>query len=164
MSDSKIINSDICIIGAGLAGLAAATFAANRGLSCVEVGQTGEINFASGLLDLLGVYPPGEKHLWTDPWTGLDALVRDIPQHPYARLPGEDIRTAFEEILTFLYFQIPKVQISILNLHHHLPYSSVPSHQALPHACPTIIPTPIKESGEVTKAMQFLNTGEKVLR
>ena len=50
----------------------------------------------------MGVHPAGEKHAWTDPWAGIDALVRDIPQHPYARLPGEDIQTAFEEVLTFL--------------------------------------------------------------
>ena len=93
---------DVCIIGAGLAGLAATLFASNRGLSCVEVGQTGEINFATGFLDLLGVHPAGEKHAWTDPWAGIDALALDIPQHPYARLTREDIQAAFEEILTFL--------------------------------------------------------------
>jgi glycerol-3-phosphate dehydrogenase subunit B len=102
MSNSKDINTDVLIIGTGLAGLAATLFAANRGLSCVEVGQTGEINFSSGFIDLLGVHPAGEKHAWTDPWAGIDALVRDIPQHPYARVPGEDIQTAFEEILNFL--------------------------------------------------------------
>ncbi len=102
MSDSEIIKTDICIIGAGLAGLVATLFAANRGLSCVEVGQTGEINFASGFFDLLGVHPAGEKHAWTDPWAGIDALVRDIPEHPYARLAREDIQAAFEETLTFL--------------------------------------------------------------
>ena len=93
---------DVCIIGTGLAGLAATLFAANRGLSCIEVGQTGEINFASGLLDLLGVYPAGDKHVWTDPWKGVEVLVRENPKHPYARLPIEDIRGAFDEILTFL--------------------------------------------------------------
>jgi glycerol-3-phosphate dehydrogenase subunit B len=102
MSNSKTIKTDLCIIGAGLAGLAATLFAANRGLSCVEVGQTGEINFSSGFLDLLGVHPVDEKHVWTDPWAGIDALVRDIPEHPYARLPKEDIQSALEEILTFL--------------------------------------------------------------
>ena len=102
MSESKIINTDVLIIGAGLAVLAATLFAANRGLSCVEVGQTGEINFSSGFLDLLGVHPVDEKHAWTDPWAGIDALVRDIPQHPYARLPKEDIQSALEEVLTFL--------------------------------------------------------------
>jgi glycerol-3-phosphate dehydrogenase subunit B len=102
MSESKIINTDLCIIGAGLAGLAATLFAANRGLSCVEVGQTGEINFSSGFMDLLGVHPVEEKHAWTDPWAGIEALVRDVPQHPYARLPREDIQRALEEILAFL--------------------------------------------------------------
>ncbi len=102
MTVSDVIKTDICVIGAGLAGLAATLFAANRGLSCVEVGQTGEINFSSGFLDLLGVHPVDEKHAWTDPWAGIDALVRDIPQHPYARLPREDIQSALEETLTFL--------------------------------------------------------------
>ncbi len=102
MSASEIIKSDVCIIGTGLAGLAATLFAANRGLACAEVGQTGEINFATGFLDLMGIHPAGEKHVWTDPWAGIDALVRDIPEHPYARLPKKDIQTAFEEILTFL--------------------------------------------------------------
>ena len=102
MSDKVIIEADVCIIGAGLAGLAATLFAANRGLSCVEVGQTGEINFSSGFLDLLGVHPADEKHGWTDPWAGIDALVRDIAEHPYARLTRADIQTAFEEVLSFL--------------------------------------------------------------
>jgi glycerol-3-phosphate dehydrogenase subunit B len=93
---------DICIIGAGLAGLAATLFAANQGLSCVQVGHTGEINFSSGLLDLLGVHPVGEKNVITDPWAGIDALVRDIPDHPYAKLSKKDIQTAFRDILSFL--------------------------------------------------------------
>jgi len=102
MTNPEAKKYDLCIIGTGLAGLAATLFASNRGLSCVEVGQIGEINFASGFFDLLGVHPAGEKHAWTDPWAGIDALVRDIPEHPYARLPREDIQAAFEEILTFL--------------------------------------------------------------
>ncbi|MGD9300561.1 MAG: glycerol-3-phosphate dehydrogenase subunit GlpB [Desulfobacterales bacterium] len=102
MTNTEDKKVDVCIIGAGLAGLAATMFAANRGLTCVEVGQIGEINFASGLLDLLGIHPAEENHVWDDPWAGIDALVRDIPEHPYARLPKEDIQDAFEEILTFL--------------------------------------------------------------
>ena len=102
MSESKTARYDLCIIGAGLAGLAATMFATNRGLACVQVGHTGEINFSSGLLDLLGVYPVGEKNVLNDPWAGIDALVRDMPDHPYARLPKEDIQAAFEELLSFL--------------------------------------------------------------
>ena len=93
---------DVCIIGSGLAGLTATLFAANRGLTCIEVGQIGEIHFASGLLDLLGVYPVENNQVWSDPWEGIKFLVQDNSQHPYARLALDDIRTAFEEILTFL--------------------------------------------------------------
>ncbi len=102
MSDLKSIECDLCIIGSGLAGMAAALFAAARGLSVVQMGHTGEIIFASGLLDLLGVHPVSEKRLWSDPWAAIDALVRDIPHHPYARLKKEDIKAAFDEILAFL--------------------------------------------------------------
>ena len=102
MTDAESNKYDVCIIGAGLAGLAATLFAANRGLSSVEVGHTGELNFATGFLDLLGVHPVSEKHVLNDPWSGIDALVRDIPEHPYARLPKEDIQAAFEELLSFL--------------------------------------------------------------
>jgi glycerol-3-phosphate dehydrogenase subunit B len=102
MSNTQPKKYDVCVIGAGLAGLTAAMFAANRGLSVVQVGQTGEIIFASGLLDLLGVHPVGEKSVLSDPWSGIDALVRDIPDHPYARLPKEDIQSGFSELMSFL--------------------------------------------------------------
>ena len=102
MADSKPIECDVCVIGSGLAGMAAALFAAARGLSVVQMGHTGEIIFASGLLDLLGVHPVSEKRLWSDPWAAIDALVRDIPEHPYALLKKEDIKAAFDEILAFL--------------------------------------------------------------
>jgi len=102
MTDAKPIKCDLCVIGSGLAGMAATFFAANRGLSVVQMGHTGEIIFASGLLDLLGIYPITEKRPWSDPWAAIDALVRDIPQHPYARLKKEDIKAAFDEILAFL--------------------------------------------------------------
>ena len=95
MSASKSVKCELLVIGRGMAGMAAAFFAANRGLSVVQVGITGEIIFASGLLDLMGVHPLEEKRSWRDPWAGIDALVRDIPNHPYARLIKEEIRAAF---------------------------------------------------------------------
>jgi glycerol-3-phosphate dehydrogenase subunit B len=101
MSSPESIQCELAVIGTGIAGMASALFAANRGLSTVLVGSTGEIIFASGLLDLMGVHPIQEKKPWHDPWAGVDALVRDIPNHPYARLKKEDIRAAFEEVLSF---------------------------------------------------------------
>jgi glycerol-3-phosphate dehydrogenase subunit B len=92
---------DLCVIGSGLAGMSAALFAADRGLSTVLVGRTGEIIFATGLLDLMGVHPLEAGTLWRDPWAGVAAVVKDLPQHPYARLSAATIRAAFQEVLVF---------------------------------------------------------------
>jgi len=93
---------DLAVIGTGMAGAAAAVFAAGRGLSTAQVGQTGEIIFASGYLDLLGVFPPAEKKIWDDPWAGLECLKQAIPSHPMARIAPARIRTALDEFLRFL--------------------------------------------------------------
>ena len=58
---------DVAVVGAGLAGMSAAVFAANRGMRVVQVGNAGALLFASGLLDLLGVHPVEEKRTWSDP-------------------------------------------------------------------------------------------------
>ena len=102
MSVAKHITCEITVIGTGMAGMAAALFAANRGLSTALVGCTGEIIFASGFLDLLGVHPIEKKQIWSDPWAGIDALVSDIPNHPYARLTEKDFRLSLDEFIGFL--------------------------------------------------------------
>jgi glycerol-3-phosphate dehydrogenase subunit B len=93
---------DVCIIGTGMSGMSAALFAANRGLSTALIGSSGEIIFASGLLDLLGVHPIGERKTWRDPWAGIAALKRSNSLHPYARLAKKDILNGFDELLDFL--------------------------------------------------------------
>jgi len=100
--NSDIIECELFVIGRGMAGMAAALFAANRGLSTIQAGMAGGLIFASGLLDLLGVYPLDEKRPWDDPWAGMDRLVQDVPNHPYARLKREEIQGAFHEVLSFL--------------------------------------------------------------
>jgi len=102
MTDAESMKYDVCVIGTGLAGMAATLFSANRDLSTVQVGHTGEIIFTSGLLDLMGVHPVKEKHLWRDPWAAIDAVVNDIPNHPYSRVKRQDIQSAFDELLAFL--------------------------------------------------------------
>ena len=79
MTTSQTKRYDVCVIGTGLAGMAATLFVANRDLSTVQVGHTGEIIFTSGLLDLMGVHPVNEKRLWRDPWAAIAAVVNDIP-------------------------------------------------------------------------------------
>ena len=100
MSDS--LKCDVLVIGGGMAGMSAALFAVNRGLSTVQVGMTSEMVFASGLLDLMGVHPIGEKKVWQDPWTAIDSVVGDLPDHPYAHLTKDDINASFAEVLSFL--------------------------------------------------------------
>ncbi len=93
---------DVAVIGAGMAGMSAALFAAERGLSCIQVGNAGSLLFASGLLDFLGVHPVPERQLWQSPLEALAALGRDEPDHPLARLDADLIRSAFESFVTAL--------------------------------------------------------------
>ena len=85
-----------------MAGMAAALFAAERGLSCIQVGNGGGILFASGLLDLLAVHPVAERRLWRSPYAALAALAREQPEHPLARVDAASIRAAFETFVTAL--------------------------------------------------------------
>ncbi len=102
MSDRPRVTCDLCVIGTGMAGMSAALFAARRGLATALVGRTGEIIFATGLLDLLGVHPVEAGRVWDDPWAGIAALVHDLPQHPYARISSNAIRSAVDEVMEFL--------------------------------------------------------------
>lgn len=102
MTDKRQSKFDLTIIGAGLAGMAAAAFAANRGVSTAIVGPLGETWFTSGLMDLMGVHPVTSGRTWSDPWSAIDAVRRDMPAHPYARLPNESIQAAMSEFFDVL--------------------------------------------------------------
>ena len=102
MTQSVQDSCDVAVIGAGMAGMAAALFAAKRGLSCIQIGNGGGILFASGLLDLLGVHPVVERRLWSSPYDALAALAREQPDHPLARVDLSSIRSAFEAFVSAL--------------------------------------------------------------
>jgi len=93
---------DVMVIGSGFAGMAAALFAANRGLSVVQTGASGGIDFSTGLIDLLAVHPIFELKVWEDPFAALAALRRDLPAHPYCRVSDEEISLALQEFTSFL--------------------------------------------------------------
>jgi glycerol-3-phosphate dehydrogenase subunit B len=93
---------DLLVIGAGLAGMAAAAFALRRGLRVALAGAPGESLFASGLLDLLAVHPIREGRLWDDPFAALAALAADEPDHPYAKVARPEIEAAFAAFTAFL--------------------------------------------------------------
>lgn len=101
MTDREPIHCDLCIVGTGMAGMSAALFAANRGLRTALVGRSGEIIFATSLIDLMGVHPVESGTIWADPWAAIAALVRDEPRHPYALIPAEAVRSAITELLDF---------------------------------------------------------------
>jgi glycerol-3-phosphate dehydrogenase subunit B len=102
MTADPSIHCDLCVIGSGMAGMSAAFFAAKHGLATVLVGRTGEIIFATGLLDLMAVHPVEKGEIWDDPWACIGRLAQDLPNHPYARIPAGKMRTAFEELGGFL--------------------------------------------------------------
>ena len=78
------MNTDALVIGAGTAGLTAATRLAQDGLRVLVV-ATGEgcLPLASGSVDVLG-YAPGPV---TSPVDALPGLLEANPEHPY-RLTG----------------------------------------------------------------------------
>ena len=102
MTGARQASCDVAVIGSGMAGMAAALFAAERGLTCIQVGNGGGILFASGLLDLLGVHPVAEGRLWRSPYEALAALAAEQPDHPLARVGAPSIRSAFETFVSAL--------------------------------------------------------------
>ena len=94
---------DLIVIGAGLAGMAATAFAVERGLKTLQIGATpGEMHFASGALDLLGIHPVEQQKPWENPWAAISSLIQDYPEHPYARLGLENIRNGWNKFLDIL--------------------------------------------------------------
>ena len=102
MNSAPRTSYDVAVIGAGMAGMAAALFAAERGLSCIQIGNGGGLLFASGLLDLLGVHPVGEGRVWQSPDEALAALALEQPDHPLARVDAASIHSAFELFVSAL--------------------------------------------------------------
>lgn len=93
---------DLLIIGTGMTGMAAALFASGRNLDTVQLGLAGELQFASGLLDLLGVHPVETGQVWDNPWEGIRRLTEDRPEHPYALLKTDTIRRSLAVFTQFL--------------------------------------------------------------
>jgi glycerol-3-phosphate dehydrogenase subunit B len=102
MAQSDTIHCQLLVIGAGMAGMAAALFAARRHVATVQVGLSAEIIYASGLIDLLGVHPIEKGRRWRNPWAAIAAISKSCPNHPFARLSRSDIRAALNEFIGFL--------------------------------------------------------------
>lgn len=106
MTDANRLHCDLAIVGTGIAGMAAAVFARNRGLSVVQAGSTGAISYTSGVLDVLGAIPAATEDdrpsIVHQPFAALPELLTRCPGHPYSRTTADGIRAAFDELIEFL--------------------------------------------------------------
>lgn len=88
--------ADLAVIGAGIAGCAASVFALARGLTTVQIGNSGALAYTTGYFDLLGNH---DTQYLDTPWEGLDQLRQQEPDHPFARMTNPDIQNAFVEFI-----------------------------------------------------------------
>ncbi len=97
-----MIQTDLAVIGSGMAGICAAAFSQDRGICFVQAGLTSELSFASGCLDLLGIVPRARPHMVTRPLEDLDRLKQQRPGHPYAVAGTGHIKKGFETFTAFM--------------------------------------------------------------
>ncbi len=93
---------DILVIGCGMAGMASALFAGEKGLKVVQTGRTGAIHLASGFLDIMGVYPVNPPVIRENPQDAIEKLICENPLHPYAKMEKEDIFKAVDAFVSIL--------------------------------------------------------------
>lgn len=93
---------ELMIIGGGMAGMAASLFAANNGVKTFQTGNTSELNFASGLIDLMGVFPVSEGTVCENPFEAIETLSKTLPAHPLTKIPAEEIHNALDGFLDVL--------------------------------------------------------------
>ena len=93
---------DVLVMGMGYAGLASALFVAGQDLRVAICGASGGLDFSSGLIDLMAVYPVNEGRVWRNPWKAIEALLRESPAHPYGLLQPAEIKAALDEFGAFM--------------------------------------------------------------
>lgn len=102
MTPTQQTKTRLTIIGTGMAGMAAACFASENHIDTVQVGVNSGTIYSSGFLDLMGVHPVETGKIWDNPWDAILQLVKDVPNHPYARLSRSEIECAMDCFLSFL--------------------------------------------------------------
>jgi len=93
---------DVAVVGAGIAGMSAAIFAASKGLSVLHIGNGSGLVFGSGLLDVLAVHPVKESTVHKDPWHGIELLRKDEPSNPLALVGPKAMEVAVNQIMEAL--------------------------------------------------------------
>ncbi|MCK5311222.1 MAG: glycerol-3-phosphate dehydrogenase subunit GlpB [Desulfobacteraceae bacterium] len=98
----KHIETDLLIIGSGMAGMSAALFAANRKINTVLLGGAGGLEYSSGLLDLWGTSLTQKRKITKKPWDMLKKIKEQMPSHPYSNLNEDTLSKAFTELTASL--------------------------------------------------------------
>lgn len=99
--EARYFDTDLAIIGSGIAGFAASIFAIKRGINTAQIGNTGAVAYTTGYLDLFGAVE-GSSESIDDPWQSLESLKESYPNHPLANIQSADIRLGFEQFTAFL--------------------------------------------------------------
>ena len=102
MESFRHIETDLFIIGSGMAGMSAAIFAANRDINCVLSGGAGGLEHSSGLLDLWGISLTQKGRITKKPWDMLLKIPEMMPLHPYSNLKKDTLSKAFLELTSSL--------------------------------------------------------------
>jgi len=102
MKTKKNIDCDVLVIGAGLAGYTAAARASDLGLKTIQAGNSSALFFASGLFDLLGIFPMDSGEIVTRPYSAIQKLQSDQPSHPYSKTGPARIEESFQFLTGFL--------------------------------------------------------------
>jgi glycerol-3-phosphate dehydrogenase subunit B len=101
IEEARHFETELAVIGSGIAGFAASIFALNRKIASAQIGNTGAVAYTTGYLDLLGSIEGGPGAI-DDPWAGIEQLKVSSPNHPLCKIPADDIRTGFDQFTSFL--------------------------------------------------------------
>ncbi|TKB11841.1 glycerol-3-phosphate dehydrogenase subunit GlpB [Desulforhopalus sp. IMCC35007] len=99
--EARHFETELAVIGSGIAGFAASIFALNKNITTAQVGNTGAVAYTTGYLDLLGKIE-GETGAVENPWESVKTLKNNCPNHPLSDISTNDIEEAFIQFTTFL--------------------------------------------------------------
>ena len=102
MMIQKDTDCDVLVIGAGMAGMVASARASQLGLKTIQAGNSSALFFASGLFDLLGVFPIDSGEILSKPYPAIKKLQSDQPDHPYSKANQKQIEDSFLFLIEFL--------------------------------------------------------------
>jgi len=100
--EERHFETEMAVVGTGIAGVAASIFALNRGIKVSLTGNTGALAYTTGYLDLLGSLEKDNYSKVEDPWQAVSTLHTDDLDHPLAGIEPDQIRDAFQEFTSFI--------------------------------------------------------------